>query len=137
VSPPRLRLSSLAFQHQQLPGVVVSLASAPPPPICVAEAASGLAGRERVRSSCEGDTRTEVGRGEANDPREEKEITQPPARNSAAGEDRSRKMCMDGAAVPVKRVWLGIAARLGLRRKTGTYACYLHASKAGSGPIPP
>ncbi|KAJ1293484.1 hypothetical protein BS78_01G071500 [Paspalum vaginatum] len=28
-------------------------------------------------------------------------------------------MCMDGAAVPVKRVWLGIAARLGLRRKTG------------------
>jgi hypothetical protein len=32
VSPPRLRLSSLAFQHQQLPGVVVSLASAPPPP---------------------------------------------------------------------------------------------------------
>jgi hypothetical protein len=82
-----------------------------------------LAGRERVRSSCEGDTRTEVGREEANDRREEKEITQPPARNSAAGEDRSRKMCMDGA-VPVKRVWLGIAARLGLRRKTGTYACY-------------
>ncbi|WVZ60654.1 hypothetical protein U9M48_010646 [Paspalum notatum var. saurae] len=28
-------------------------------------------------------------------------------------------MCMDRAAVPVKRVWLGIAARLGLRRKTG------------------
>ncbi|PWZ58861.1 hypothetical protein Zm00014a_026959 [Zea mays] len=27
--------------------------------------------------------------------------------------------CMDRAAVPVKRVWLGIAARLGLRRKTG------------------
>ncbi|XP_066383009.1 uncharacterized protein [Miscanthus floridulus] len=28
-------------------------------------------------------------------------------------------MCMDQPAVPVKRVWLGIAARLGLRRKTG------------------
>ena len=27
---------------------------------------------------------------------------------------------MDRAAVPVKRVWLGLAARLGLRRKTGT-----------------
>jgi hypothetical protein len=26
---------------------------------------------------------------------------------------------MDRAAVPVKRVWLGIAARFGLRRKTG------------------
>ncbi|KAG8098276.1 hypothetical protein GUJ93_ZPchr0013g37469 [Zizania palustris] len=28
-------------------------------------------------------------------------------------------MCMERAAVPVKRVWLGIAARLGLRRSTG------------------
>jgi hypothetical protein len=28
-------------------------------------------------------------------------------------------MCMDQAAVPVKRVWLGLATRLGLRRKTG------------------
>ncbi|KAF8709865.1 hypothetical protein HU200_029578 [Digitaria exilis] len=33
--------------------------------------------------------------------------------------DRRTKMCMDRAAVPVKRVWLGLAARLGLRRKTG------------------
>uniref|UniRef100_A0A0D9VZC4 Uncharacterized protein n=1 Tax=Leersia perrieri TaxID=77586 RepID=A0A0D9VZC4_9ORYZ len=28
-------------------------------------------------------------------------------------------MCMDRAAVPVKRVWLGIAARVGLRRTSG------------------
>jgi hypothetical protein len=37
-------------------------------------------------------------------------------------ERRSRKkMCMDrGAAVPVKRIWLSIAARVGLRGKTGT-----------------
>jgi hypothetical protein len=41
---------------------------------------------------------------------------------SSRQERRSRKkMCMDrGDAVPVKRIWLGIAARVGLRGKTGT-----------------
>jgi hypothetical protein len=38
-------------------------------------------------------------------------------------------MCMDRAAVPVKRAWLGIAARLGLlRRKTGKLSAFLSLS---------
>jgi hypothetical protein len=38
-------------------------------------------------------------------------------------------MCMDRAAVPVKRAWLGIAARFGLlRRKTGKLSAFLSLS---------